>query len=228
LARILVVDDEDSIIELVSYNLKNAGYEVITAADGLAGEKKALAEHPDLIVLDVMLPGRDGLEVCRNVRRVDEDVPILMLTAKKDEIDRILGLEMGADDYLVKPFSPRELVARVKAILRRTKKSAARQGHALMLNDISLDLDKRLVTVAGETVELTSREFDLLELLMRSPGRVFSREKLLQMLWGEEYFGDYRTIDVHIRHLRQKVESDPSRPKSIVTVWGVGYKFGEN
>ncbi|WP_366921962.1 response regulator transcription factor [Metallumcola ferriviriculae] len=228
MARILVVDDEDSIIELVSYNLKNAGYEVITAADGLAGEKKALAEHPDLIVLDVMLPGRDGLEVCRNVRRVDEDVPILMLTAKKDEIDRILGLEMGADDYLVKPFSPRELVARVKAILRRTKKSAARQGHALMLNDISLDLDKRLVTVAGETVELTSREFDLLELLMRSPGRVFSREKLLQMLWGEEYFGDYRTIDVHIRHLRQKVESDPSRPKSIVTVWGVGYKFGEN
>jgi len=226
--KILVVDDEESIIELVTYNLKNAGFDVMTAMDGMEAENMAREKRPDLIVLDVMLPGKDGFEVCRGVRRTNEEIPIIMLTAKKDEIDRVLGLEIGADDYLVKPFSPRELVARVKAVLRRTKKLGNMgKEDILTFNGLNVDLAKRQVTVDGRRVELTGREFDLLELFIRNPGRVFSRGKLLEFLWGEEYFGDYRTIDVHVRHLRQKVERDPSNPKYFITVWGVGYKFGE-
>ncbi|MBO8169952.1 MAG: response regulator transcription factor [Thermoanaerobacteraceae bacterium] len=230
MTKILIVDDELSILELVKYNLEAAGYETISATDGMEAEKKAMEEHPDLIVLDVMLPEKDGFEVCRSIRRYNEDIPILMLTAKKDEIDRILGLEMGADDYLVKPFSPRELVARVKTILRRTRKAAGKSAgeEKLQYGDITVDLNKRQVKVRGRQIDLTAREFELLELFMRHPGRVYSREQLLELLWGEEYFGDYRTIDVHVRHLRQKIEEDPANPGYILTVWGVGYKFGES
>jgi len=228
--KILVVDDEHAIIELVTYNLRNAGYKTITAMDGLEAERKVGIDNPDLVILDVMLPGKDGFEVCRSIRKTNESIPIIMLTAKKDEIDRVLGLEMGADDYLVKPFSPRELIARVKAILRRANNTSVQQNRPsekLQFKGLSMDLNKRRVYLNGNAIDFTAREFELLELFIKQPGRVYGREQLLALLWGEEYFGDYRTIDVHVRHLRQKIEEDPANPQYILTVWGVGYKFGE-
>lgn len=224
--KILLVDDEATIVEFVRINLEKAGFEVLAAGDGETALKLAASEQPDVIVLDIMLPGKDGFEVCRELRRTTA-VPIIMLTARDDDIDKILGLELGADDYLTKPFNPRELVARIKAILRRVDRSNKNNTKVITRGRIQLDLDRHQVVAGGKPVELTPKEFELLELLMKNPGRVFSREVLLERLWGYDFFGDSKTIDVHIRRLREKVEEDPSSPTHILTVWGVGYRFRE-
>ncbi len=221
-----MVDDEPTIVEFVRINLEKAGFRVLTAGDGETALRLAASEQPDLVVLDVMLPGKDGFEVCRELRRTTA-VPIIMLTARDDDVDKILGLELGADDYLTKPFNPRELVARIKAILRRMDRINRLDTEVITRGRIQLDLDRHQVTAGGQAVDLTPKEFELLELLIKNPGRVFSREILLERLWGYDFFGDSKTIDVHIRRLREKVEEDPSSPTHILTVWGVGYKFRE-
>ncbi|MDR5676584.1 MAG: response regulator transcription factor [Armatimonadota bacterium] len=224
--KVLVVDDEPHIVELVRYNLEREGFQVSVAYDGHEALQRARAERPDLIVLDLMLPYVDGLEVCRALRR-ESTVPILMLTAKDGELDRVLGLETGADDYVTKPFSPRELVARVRAILRRARpESAAGAGQPqLVAGDLVLDPNTREVFLAGRPVDLTTKEFDLLRLLMAHPNRVFTRDALLEHVWGYDYLGSTRTVDMHISRLRDKIEDDPASPTYIVTVRGVGYKF---
>jgi DNA-binding response OmpR family regulator len=225
--KILVVDDEQNILDLVVYNLQAAGYKTITAEDGKEAIEKARTGQPDLIILDVMLPEMDGFEILSTIRK-ETQVPVIMLTAKKEEIDKVLGLEMGADDYLTKPFSPRELTARVKAILRRSGESEAKITQGIIVNGkLRIDTIKHQVFYGDKEVDLTAKEFDLLKLLITSPGRVFSRESLLQNLWDYDYYGDTKTIDVHIRHLRMKIEEDPANPKFIKTVRGVGYKFQE-
>lgn len=221
-----MVDDEPTIVEFVRINLEKAGFKVLVAGHGEKALQLAASEQPDLVVLDVMLPGKDGFEVCRELRRTTT-VPIIMLTARDDDIDKILGLELGADDYMTKPFNPRELVARIKAILRRVDRVNKMDTKVITRGRIQLDLDRHQVMAGGKTVDLTPKEFELLELLMKNPGRVFSREMLLERLWGYDFFGDSKTIDVHIRRLREKVEEDPSSPTHILTVWGVGYKFRE-
>jgi DNA-binding response OmpR family regulator len=223
---ILVVDDEPSIREVVTLYLQRAGYRVIVAADGEAA-LLALAKHtPDLVVLDLMLPQVDGLEITRQLR-VQGDTPIIMLTARREETDRILGLEMGADDYVVKPFSPRELVSRVKAVLRRTSGSSSslESAKVLVFGDLSIDPQKRLVEVAGMERALTATEFDLLWALARHPRQVLNRDQLLDMVWGFDEYVDPSTVTVHVRRLREKIEADPSHPRYVQTVWGVGYKF---
>jgi DNA-binding response OmpR family regulator len=224
--KILVVDDEPQIMRVLKGYLEAAGFQVISAYDG--AEALAAFRHavPDLIVLDLMLPQVDGLDVARAIRR-ESDVPIIMLTARVDEADRLIGLELGADDYVAKPFSPREVVARVRAVLRRAGGGAEPAGRVLSAGDIALDVDKRQASVAGRPVELTPTEFDLLATLMESPGRVFSRMQLLDKLQGYAYEGYERTIDVHVKNLRQKIEADPKRPIYILTVYGLGYKFAE-
>lgn len=226
--KILLVDDEVSIVEFVQINLDRAGYQVIPAYDGHEAIQLAKQERPSLVILDIMLPGLDGFEVLREIRRFS-NVPVIMLTAKGEDIDKILGLELGADDYLTKPFNPRELTARVKAILRRVDKQNDEKEEAgrITAGDLDIDLNKREVSVRGDGVELTPKEFDLLEFLSSNPGKVFSREALLRELWGYDYYGDSKTVDVHVRRLREKIEEEPSKPKYILTVWGVGYKFGE-
>lgn len=227
--KILVVDDEAAILELISYTLRKEGYQVVAAADGTTAFSLFQSERPDLVVLDVMLPGLDGLEVCRLIRRVSK-TPILMLTAKKAEVDRVVGLEIGADDYVTKPFSPRELSARVKSLLRRqnwAKESADPAPDVIRFRELEIDEQTREVRVGGQPVELTFTQFELLLTLARSPGRVFSREELLERVWGHNFFGEMRTVDVHIRHLREKLEPDPAEPAYIKTVRGVGYRFGE-
>ncbi len=223
--KILVVDDEPHIVELVKYNLLQEGYEVLTAHDGSEAVAQARQERPDLIVLDIMLPYVDGLEVCRQIRR-ESSVPIIMLTAKDGELERVVGLEIGADDYVSKPFSPRELVARVRAILRRTAHDLA-PGVAGPLRSGGLALDSATHEVAlnGRQVELTAKEFELLRLLLSHPNRVFTRDFLLEHIWGYDYYGSTRTVDMHISRLREKIEDDPASPTFIVTVRGVGYKF---
>lgn len=223
--RILVVDDEPHIVELVRYNLLKEGYDVITAGDGEAALAKARADHPDLIVLDIMLPGTDGLEVCGQLRR-ETTVPIIMLTAKSGELERVVGLEIGADDYVTKPFSPRELIARVRAVLRRrVREVASSNAEAVQIGSLRLDPLTREVTLQSRKVELTTREFELLRLLMRHPNRVFTRDFLLEHLWGYDFYGSTRTVDMHVSRLREKIEDDPSKPTYIVTVRGVGYKL---
>ncbi|NLY50470.1 MAG: response regulator transcription factor, partial [Firmicutes bacterium] len=199
--KILVVDDEATIVEFVRINLEKAGFRVVSAGDGDEALALAASERPDLIVLDIMLPGRDGFEVCRELRRTTS-VPIIMLTARDEDIDKILGLELGADDYLTKPFNPRELVARIKAILRRVDRLGKMEGQVLSRGRLQIDLERHQVTAGGRLVDLTPKEFELLELLMKNPGRVFSREMLLERLWGYDFFGDSKTVDVHIRRLR--------------------------
>jgi len=224
--KVLVVDDEPHIVELVRYNLEREGFQVTVAYDGQEALQRARTDRPDLIVLDLMLPYVDGLEVCRTLRR-ESTVPILVLTAKDGELDRVLGLETGADDYVTKPFSPRELVARVRAILRRARPESA-VGAAqprLVAGDLVLDPNTREVFLAGRPVELTTKEFDLLRLLMAHPNRVFTRDALLEHVWGYDYFGGTRTVDMHISRLRDKIEDDPASPTYIVTVRRVGYKF---
>jgi DNA-binding response OmpR family regulator len=223
--RILIIDDEPLIIESVSYNLKQEGYEVITAMDGETGLQLALSEDIDLILLDLMLPGINGIEICRDIRKTSE-VPIIMLTAKEGEIDRILGLELGADDYVTKPFSMRELQARIKTVLKRFNLGTKTpESKALSFGDLSLDLLGHEVSVKGRVVDLSSKEYELLRILANHPGQVLTREQLLNLVWGSDFYGDSRTVDVHIRWLREKIEEDPGDPKYIQTVRGVGYKF---
>ena len=226
LASILVVEDEPSIAEVVSLYLGRAGYDVRTVGDGLAALDEIERREPDLIVLDIMLPRLDGLEVTRRVR-AGSDTPIIMLTARKSEVDRVAGLEMGADDYVVKPFSAQELVSRVRAVLRRTSAPPANDPSEDLLEfgDLVIDPVRRRVTVAGSERSLTAKEFDLLVTLARRPQAVFNRDKLLEMVWGSAEYIDPSTVTVHVRRVRAKIEDDPSRPRHITTAWGVGYRF---
>jgi len=222
---ILVVDDEPSISEVVSIYLRRAGYQVVVAQDGQEALDALEKEPPDLVVLDLMLPKMDGLEITRRLR-AEGDTPIIMLTARREEADRIVGLEMGADDYVVKPFSPQELVSRVKAVLRRTRGSApVGTERPLVFDDLCIDPKTRLVEVSGEEKTLTAKEFDLLWILARHPRQVFNRDQLLDLVWGLTEYVDPSTVTVHVRRLREKIEPDPSTPRHIQTVWGVGYKF---
>ncbi len=224
--RILLVDDEDSLQKLLSYPLRSDGYEVVAAADGQEALDRFDEGQFDLVVLDVMLPRVDGFDVCRKLR-ARSAVPIIMLTAKAEEFDKVLGLELGADDYITKPFSMREFRSRVKAVLRRAElvQRDDNGDEPLVQGDLAIDFSKRQVEIRGEPVRLTYVEFEILSTLARSPGRVFSRTMLLERLWGDSSYRDPRTIDVHIRHLREKLESDPKSPEYLFTVRGVGYHF---
>jgi DNA-binding response OmpR family regulator len=235
--KVLVVEDEPTLLETLEYNLARQGYQVACASDGLTALEVARRERPDVVVLDVMLPGIDGFEVCRILRR-EMSMPILMLTARADEVDKIVGLEVGADDYLTKPFSMRELMARVKALLRRVRlireELAAEdeklagleaRGDALIFGDLSLDLTRREVLREGEPLHLKPKEYELLLYLARNRGIVLSRDLLLERVWGWDYDGGTRTVDVHMRWLREKIEPDPANPTRIVTVRGIGYRF---
>lgn len=224
MVRVLVVEDESIVREVVSDYLKREGIEVETAIDGQQALDKFNERRPDLVLLDIMLPKIDGLEVCRRIRS-QSNIPIIMVTAKSEETDTIIGLGVGADDYMSKPFSPRELVARVKAVLRRSAATPSTSGDPVTFGQLSIRPDRREVTVAGKSIELTAREFDLLHFLARHPGHVFSREELLDRVWDWAYVSDGGTVTVHIRRLRQKIEPDAERPAFIKTVWGVGYKF---
>ena len=225
--KILVVDDEVDIVEFIGDYLTEEGYEVIKAYNGVEALDKMRQNRPDLVVLDIMLPGLDGFEVCKQIR-TESTVPILMVTAKDSDVDKIVGLEIGADDYIPKPFNPRELVARVKAVLRRAYRPDY-QPHSQVLTlkykDLSIDTERRRATIGNRLLELTMKEFDLLLFLMRNPGHVYSRDHLLDSVWGQDSFVGARTVDVHIRRLREQIETDASQPQYIKTVWGVGYKF---
>lgn len=226
--RILVVEDEPSIAKLVQFNLEKEGFQVEVATDGQAGVESALEAPPDLMVLDLMLPHLDGLEVCKRVRQEKGHIPILMLTAKTDEFDKVLGLELGADDYMTKPFSPRELVARVKAILRRVDaiQEAKEEGDGrMMIGYLRIDPEGYEVTRDNEPLELTPKEFELLVYMARHRGRVLSRDQLLNAVWNYDFVGDSRIVDVHVSHLRDKIELDSRRPIYIKTIRGIGYKF---
>jgi two-component system, OmpR family, response regulator ResD len=225
--RILVVDDEPSIVEVVRLYLVREGYEVFSASDGASALALVAQQRPDLLILDLMLPGVDGLEVMRQVRR-EQYLPIILLTARADETDRVVGLELGADDYVAKPFAPRELVARVRAVLRRVQAAQASPeptARPISLGSLRIDPAAHSVMLDGATLNLTAREFDLLLFLARHPGQVFTREQLLDQVWGYSFVSDFSTVTVHIRRLREKVERDPTEPRLIQTVWGVGYKF---
>ncbi len=224
--KILLVEDEKTLAKALKFNLEKEGFRVEVAFDGEEALNAMSGEEPDLVILDLMLPKIDGYEVCRSIRR-SSDVPIIMLTARDEDIDKILGLELGADDYMTKPFNTRELLARIKAILRRTVQQAAAVRSFIKVGDLQIDVIKRKVTVKGREVALTSREYNLLSLLASNPGKVYSREELLEEIWGDDYSGDVRTVDVHIRHLREKIEEFPAEPNIILTVWGAGYKFRE-
>jgi DNA-binding response OmpR family regulator len=223
--KILVVDDEEHIIELVELYLRKEGYRVVSAQDGDAAIEKFSVEKPDLLVLDIMLPGADGLDVLRQVRKTSR-VPVIMLTARESEVDKVVGLELGADDYLTKPFSARELVARVKAVLRRAKPAEEEPEPVLVRGSLTIDSSRRKVEVKGGVeVELTAKEFDLLYVMAANPGIVLTRDRLMEKVWGYEYMGDTRTVDVYIRHLREKLTDDADNPRFIETVRGVGYRF---
>ena len=230
--KILVVEDEISLQETLAYNLRRQGYEVNAVGDGNAALEAARSEHPDLILLDIMLPGIDGFEVCRILRQ-EMSTPVLMLTARDDEIDRVVGLEVGADDYLTKPFSMRELIARVKAMLRRVRlirqelgvEPSAPISQTMTFDDLVIDLTRREVRLKDEAVPFKPKEFDLLLFLANHRGQVLTRETVLEKVWGWDYYGDSRTVDVHIRWLREKIELDPSEPTRIITVRGAGYRF---
>ena len=228
MAKILVVDDEASIVTMLAYNLKKEGYDVVTAEDGEVALEKFESEKPDLLLLDIMMPKMDGYEVCRKIRE-KSNVPIIMLTARADEVDKVVGLEMGADDYVTKPFGNRELIARVKANLRRSDIAPVtnneKDGNNQVYGDLNIDFDRYEVTKRGEVIKLTVREFELLTFLATQTPTIFTRENLLEKVWGYEYFGDVRAVDVTIRRLREKIEDDPSKPKYIVTKRGVGYYF---
>jgi DNA-binding response OmpR family regulator len=229
-AKILIVDDEPTLVATLDYNLRRDGHETVIARDGESAIERARAVAPDLVVLDVMLPRLDGFEVCRSLRS-ESMVPILMLTAKDNEVDKVVGLEIGADDYMTKPFSMRELLARVKAMLRRNAAVAPARPTPvaprapIQLRSLEIDLDARAVHRGVQTVRMKPREFDLLAFLAQNRGRVFSRQQLLQHVWGADFVGDPRTVDVHVRWLRQKVEDDPSKPRVLETVRGVGYRL---
>ena len=225
--KIVIVEDEKSLADTVAFNLREEGYAVCIVGDGLAALETIRREKPDLVLLDVMLPGVDGLEICRLLRRQSEEMPVIMLTAKAREIDKVIGLEIGADDYISKPFGMMELIARIRAMLRRSKRggveSEVYRGHG-----IELDVAKHQVTVQGKTVDLRPKEFELLRMLMAYPGRVLERATLLDQVWGEDEFLDQGTLDVHIRRLREKIEENPGTPMRILTIRGVGYKFADS
>lgn len=230
--KILVVDDEKNIIELITYNLKREGYVVFTAENGLDALKVAAEIKPDLILLDIMLPGKDGLEVCQQLRFNEDtaNVPIIMLSAKDEEIDKVVGLEVGADDYVTKPFSPRELLARIKVNLRRTTQknstvSPQKKDTVLSFGELTIRPESYEVHLNDDKVDLSPKEFEILTLMAMNPGRVFTRDALLERIWGFDSVRETRTVDVHIRYLRQKIEQDPANPKYIETIRGVGYRF---
>ena len=222
--KVLVVDDEKLIVKGIRYSLEQDGMEVDCAYDGEEALKLAKENEYDILLLDVMLPKRDGFQVCQQIREFS-DVPIVMLTAKGDDMDKILGLEYGADDYITKPFNILEVKARIKAIMRRTGRQKDEKPGLIPAGDMKIDCESRRVIIADREINLTAKEFDLLELLATNPGKVYSRENLLNIVWGYEYPGDARTVDVHIRRLREKVEANPSDPKYVYTKWGVGYYF---
>ena len=222
---ILVVDDEPSIVDVLRYNLEKANFSVLVALDGEQALQLANARQPDLIVLDLMLPGIDGLEVCRSLRKED-NIPIIMLTARDEEIDRVVGLELGADDYVVKPFSTRELIARIKSVLRRAQASEIRNETILKKGSLSMNLDKHEAHWDGQLLELSALEFDLLETLIRNEGHVLTREQLISTVWGYDFFGDTRAVDTAVRRLRARLrEANPLAAESVATVRGVGYKL---
>jgi DNA-binding response OmpR family regulator len=225
-STILLVDDEDSIQQLLAYPLEREGYRVLQARDGVEALEQFASEHVDLVVLDIMLPKLDGLEVCKRLR-AESEVPIIMLTARDDELDKVLGLELGADDYITKPFSIREFRSRVRALLRRAavSRQVDEDGEVISAQGLTIDLARRVVEVGGNRVQLTYVEFELLRILASHPGRVYSRRMLLEALWGGADYREPRTIDVHVRHLREKLEPDPAEPEYILTVRGVGYRF---
>ena len=222
--KILVVDDEALLVKGFRFNLKNEGYDVITGSNGLEAVEYAKDPEIALIILDVMMPEMDGLTACSKIREFS-DVPIILLTAKADDMDKLIGFDHGADDYITKPFNILELKARVRALLRRTASVQQPQSNTLTIGTISLDLDARNAYRSGELADLTAKEFDVIEFLMRNPNRVYSREALLDTIWAYEYRSDIRTVDVHIRRLREKLEENPAEPKYIMTKWGVGYYF---
>ena len=224
---ILAVDDESSIIDLLRFNIEKEGYNFIYALDGEDGLQKVINEKPDLVLLDVMLPKMDGLSVCRRIRQEQINIPVIMLSARGEEIDKILGLEIGADDYITKQFSTRELIARIKANLRKSEQdgnTGYNKGNVLTVGSLSLDLDKFEVNVRGQVItDLTRREFEVLKFLAQKPGQVVTRESLLEKVWGYEYFGDIRTVDVTVRRIREKIEKNTANPKILVTKRGIGY-----
>ena len=224
--KVLVVDDEKLIVKGIRFSLEQDGMEVDCAYDGEEALEKIKANEYDIVLLDIMLPKMDGFEVCQQVREFS-DVPILMLTAKGDDMDKILGLEYGADDYITKPFNILEVKARIKAITRRTSKGTQQKkdDSIIKASDMTLDTDSKRLHIGNKEINLTSKEFDVLELLVKNPDKVYSREKLLGLVWGSQYPGDVRTVDVHIRRLREKIETNPSEPKYVHTKWGVGYYF---
>lgn len=221
--KILIIEDEPNIRELVLYNLKQEGYEGIGAEDGLEGIELARSENPDLILLDVMLPGKNGYDICKELRSDGYRTPIIMLTAKNEEIDKVLGLEFGADDYMSKPFGVRELMARIKAVLRRYDNGTNSEG--IVNNDLSIDIERHEVKLNGKVIDLTLKEFDLLKTLAENRGRVLTRDQLLDKVWGFEYMGETRTVDVHIRYLRKKLGEGDNDSRYIQTVRGMGYKM---
>ncbi|MBK9707243.1 MAG: response regulator transcription factor [Acidobacteria bacterium] len=229
--KLLVVEDDPAIQRMISDYFRHTGYEVIAAGDGETGVRMALSDKPTVIILDLMLPKLDGLSVCRQVREKSPNIPIIMLTAKDDLVDKVLGLEMGADDYMTKPFSLRELEARLKSLLRRIRTKAVEEDDSdqapIVRGDLRIDPARREVTIAGRSIDLTPKEFELLTLFASHPGRVYSRKYLLENIWDYTYGGYDRTIDSHINRLRSKVEEDPDEPKLVLTVWGVGYKFND-
>ena len=224
--KILVVDDEALLVKGIRFNLQNEGYEVITGSNGLEAIKQVKEQQPDLVVLDVMMPEMDGLTACSKIREFS-DIPIIMLTAKTDDMDKLIGFDHGVDDYLTKPFNILELKARIRALLRRSRAAEpqAQPSNTLSIGSITLDLDARNAYRAGVLADLTAKEFDVIEFLMRNPNRVYSREALLDTIWAYEYRSDIRTVDVHIRRLREKLEENSAEPKYIMTKWGVGYYF---
>ncbi len=222
--KILVVDDEELLVKGIRFNLQNEGYEVITGSNGLEAVQLAQSQAPDLIILDVMMPEMDGLSACSSIRSFS-DVPIILLTAKVDDMDKLMGFDNGADDYITKPFNILELKARIRALLRRTGAGTKQSSNLLTIGSITLDLDSRNAYRSGVLADLTAKEFDVIEFLMRNPNRVYSREALLDTIWAYEYRSDIRTVDVHIRRLREKLEENPAEPSYIMTKWGVGYYF---
>ena len=230
LKKVLIIEDDKSLSELVQIHLSDLNCEVVAIDHGENGLKKAIETRFDLIILDIMLPGIDGIEICRRLRKLEGYVPILMLTAKSEEIDKVLGLEIGADDYMTKPFSIRELIARVKAIFRRVEAlghEEADEGKPLVLGNLVIDPGKRKVSHKGDRVDLTAKEFDLLILLASNPGRSFTREQILLQVWNYNFSGYEHTVNTHINRLRAKIETDMAQPKYILTIWGVGYRFAE-